>query len=240
MWISAMQYETYFQAVTHLSSQTKQQMAMIYFKHYQGSNEARFYSDLMTKDEVLFLVYEQQIVGFSTLQYYPFAGNMIVYSGDTIVEPNHWRQKVLHKAWIERMGSIKKQFPTTPVYWFLLVKGYKTFKYLVLFAKHFYPHWQDQDNQLAQLANQLATDKFGDLYCDGVVECPEDYGYLKPELATLTHAEKQRHSAKYFLEANPLYYKGHELVCLCELSRENLNPKFVPWFDEAKVVYHHD
>lgn len=232
-----MSYSTYFQKVRSLSLQAKQQMAAIYFKYYQGSNEERFYQDLNIKDEVLFLEYEEQIVGFSTLQFYPFEDNLIIYSGDTIVEPAHWQQMLLHKAWIQRMGLLKKQSPTQPLYWFLLVKGYKTYKYLILFANHFYPHWQYQDLELTKLAYKLADEKFGGLHCSGLIKCPEDYGYLKQELAQLTRAEQQKKTAQFFLEKNPFYYKGHELVCLCELSASNLNKKFVKWFDEATVVF---
>lgn len=237
-----MKYKTYFQKVTSLSHNKKQRMADIYFQYYQGSDQERFYSDLRTKDEVLFLEYGQQIVGFSAVQFYSLADKLIVYSGDTIVMPEHWYQQSLHKAWIQRMGYLKQQNPTTTIYWFLLVKGYKTYKYLVLFAKHFYPHWQLVDANLVVLANQLASEKFGTLYraTTGVVECPQNYGYLKPELAQLTPSEQKKLSAQFFLKVNPYYYQGHELVCLCELTSENLKSKFAQWFDEAIVEFADD
>lgn len=237
-----MTYKTYFQTLASLSDSKKEQMAQIYFQYYQGSDKKRFYDDLQGKDEVLFLEYEQQVVGFTTMQIYPFAGNMIVYSGDTIVIPEHWRQQSLHKAWIQRVGQLQKQYPEKKFYWFLLVKGYKTYKYLVLFAKQFHPHWQQKNMDLAGLAAQLAVDKFGNLYqpTKGVVECPSSYGYLKKELVQLTAHEQKKISARFFLQTNPYYYKGYELVCLCELSEDNLNPKFRQLFQEACVEYRNE
>lgn len=232
-----MGYTTYFQTLANVSDHKKAEMAKIYFQYYAGSDEARFYNDLADKDEVLFLDYDNQMVGFTSLQFYPFLNHMVVYSGDTIVMPAHRQQQSLHQAWIGRVGQLKQHYPDKKIYWFLLVKGYKTYKYLVLFAKSFYPHWQQDNPELADLAQQLAVAKFGDLYCSatGVVECPSHYGYLKEGGALLAPHEEQKAAAQFFLQANPHYQKGHELVCLCELTEENLTRRAQKVFCDAKV-----
>ncbi|MBK5142960.1 hypothetical protein I2494_04375 [Budviciaceae bacterium BWR-B9] len=219
-----MSYVAYFQKINTLSVSTRQRMAAIYFQCYAGSDIKRFLLDLESKDEVLMLEHNQELVGFSSLQFYPYHHSMIVYSGDTIVMPEHWQQQVLHKAWIQRMGLFKQQHPGLPLYWFLLVKGYRTYKYLVVFAREFYPHWQIPQPELKQLADRLAEQKFGQLYNAqrGVVECPPDYGFLAQKLAIIPPASLAKPDARFFLEKNPHYAAGHELVCLCEIRVDNL------------------
>lgn len=237
-----MAYQTYFQRVATISPIKQQQMANLYFEYYAGSDKAKFYQDLAAKDEVLFLEFDQQIVGFTTLQVYPFLQHIIIYSGDTIVAPAHRQQQSIPTAWISRMGLLKQTYPTQELYWFLLVKGYKTYKYLVVFTQTFYPDWRNQQPQLKALADQLALAKFGDLYNiqTGIVECPSNYGYLKKPLTKLTPYEQQKVSAQFFIHKNPYYYQGHELVCLCEISETNIHHRLKPLFLNPQVNYRDD
>ncbi|UYZ83613.1 hypothetical protein MTZ49_13590 [Entomomonas sp. E2T0] len=237
-----MNYQAYFQTVNSITASKKQQMAAIYFQYYQGSDLERFYQDLDNKNEVLFLEQQGQMVGFTTIEFYSFQQKMIVYSGDTIVMPEHWQQQSLHSAWIQRMGKLKQDNPTTPIYWFLLVKGYRTYKYLIVFAKSFYPHWDGLQPELKQLADQLAVAKFVELYNvrTGVVECPSEYGYLKEDLTDIASHEQQKKSSQFFLSKNPYYYKGHELVCLCELSADNLQSRAQKLFLDTNIEYRNE
>lgn len=233
-------YQVYFQKVMLLSENKKKRMSEIYFDYYSGSTIQCFYNDLQNKDEVLFLEYDQQIVGFTTIQYYQKDNSLIVYSGDTIVDSSHRQQQSLHKAWLQRMGILKKQNPNQPIYWFLLVKGYKTYKYLVIFAKEFHPHWSQEHPELKKLTEELGREKFGDLYEDGIIKCPPSYGYLKDKFAELTASEKKKNSAQFFIKMNPFYYQGHELACLCEISKENLHSKFLPSFEDINIEFRNE
>ena len=70
------------------------------------------------------------------------------------------------------MGALKREHPDTPLYWFLLVKGHRTFRYLPVFGKSFYPHWSVDRDDLRPLADALALEMFPDDYnpATGVVE----------------------------------------------------------------------
>lgn len=85
-------------------------MAEIYFQPSVGSDFPRFLLDLENKDETLLLEYQGLLVGFCNVRFYQRQA-IIVYSGDTIVMPQHWKQQVLHRGWIMRMGLFKKQVP---------------------------------------------------------------------------------------------------------------------------------
>lgn len=187
-------------------------------------------SDLRSKTEILLLFHAGSLVGFTTLQVYPYEWQdklvRIVYSGDTVVDRAHWGQQALAFAWIYHMGEVKSEAPDVPLYWFVIIKGHRTFKYLPTFSKSFYPHWSVDRSDLKPLADSLAFDKFGEFYNTrtGIIEFPESHGHLKDAIAYPGEEELGKESVRYFLEKNPGYLQGHELVCLCEMEEANMKP----------------
>lgn len=238
---AAKRYKSILEAVPALSSEIVQSMSELYLGNYEGCSRARFLEDLQEKDEVLLLYYQGTLVGFTTLVVYEEVWNnkpiRVVYSGDTIVSPHHWGQQELAFSWIQRIGQIKREPPSTPLYWFLLVKGHRTFKYLPVFGKTFFPHWEVDRSDLKPLADQLALNKFGNDYnpATGVVEFPTSRGHLRPHIAAPSPQELTKASTRFFVEKNPGYTKGHELVCLCELELSNMKPLTARIFQRALI-----
>jgi hypothetical protein len=224
------EYKALFKIIHDLEEEELRRIAKIYLAHYDGSNETLFFSDLKNKTEILLVLHSETVVGFTTLEVYEreWEGKHIrvVYSGDTIVDRAHWGQQALAFAWIARMGELKRIGPGIPMYWFLIVKGHRTYKYLPTFGKSFYPHWTIDRSDLKPLADALAREKFGDNYnsMTGIVEFAESRGHLKNEIAFPTEGEKTKDDVRFFLEKNPNYLRGHELVCLCEITEENMKP----------------
>ena len=222
-----------------LTRDTIARMTNLYLENYEGTSEALFRHDLAEKDDAIVLYAGAELVGFTTLQVYSaqhFGSPIrIVYSGDTIVHQKDWGQQELAFAWISRIGEIKAQAPEIPLYWFLLVKGHRTFKYLSAFGKSFFPHWKIDRSDLKPLADQLAFASFGHDYNpdSGVVEFSESRGHLTPSIAEPTKEEFAKESTRYFLGKNPGYRKGHELVCLCELETTNMKPFTARIFNRA-------
>ena len=223
-------YRTRIIETRDLSDDDLDDMSSLYLSHYDGCTETQMRADLSTKREVILLYSGPTIVGFTTIQVYEHTWNnqriRIVYSGDTVVDRAHWGQQALAFCWISRINEIKRENPALPLYWFVIVKGHRTFKYLPTFGKSFYPHWSIDRSDLKPLADHLALDKFGDLYnCKtGVVEYDESQGHLKKEIAHPTKEEMNKESVRFFLTKNPGYLHGHELVCICELEDENMKP----------------
>lgn len=223
-------YSTRFVPVHELDDAIKSQMASVYLESYDASSEALFLRDLANKDEALLVYAAGELVGFTTVRVFEreWRGERIrvVYSGDTVIERAHWGQQALAFAWIARMGALKREHPDTPLYWFLLVKGHRTFRYLPVFGKSFYPHWSVDRSDLKPLANALALDMFPDDYnpATGVVEFRQSRGHLKPDLALTSPEELDREGVRFFLERNPGFRRGHELVCLCEVEEHNMKP----------------
>lgn len=218
--------------VRALSRRDRDRMFQIYQAHYDNTSRERFEDDLAAKDMALTVHGGNgAIQGFTTLLVLEtaFAGAPIraIYSGDTIIDRAYWGSQVLAFTWIRLAGAIKAAEPSVPLYWFLIVKGHRTFRYLSAFSRSFYPHWTMETPPARRaLMDQLAETRFPGFYRPdlGIVHFPESHGHLKPDLAEITPAEAARADVAFFLARNPGYRQGDELVCLTELSAENLRP----------------
>ncbi|WLE95534.1 MAG: hypothetical protein QTN59_12690 [Candidatus Electrothrix communis] len=223
-------YTTMIRQPAELTDRERQAMSGLYLAHYDGSSKARFINDLQNKDEVLLISFNGTLIGFTTMQFYQREWNgqqiCIVYSGDTVVERQHWGQQALSSRWISRMGELHRENPDLALYWFLIVKGHRTFRYLPAFAKSFWPHWSIDRSDLKPLVDALAMEKFGRDYnpATGVVAFAVSKGHLKEEIARPSERENNKEAVRFFLQSNPGYLRGHELVCLCELAVENMQP----------------
>jgi hypothetical protein len=218
--------------VNELSSETVTDMFELYNFYYAATNLTIFCDDLNNKKWVILLYDEtQQLKGFSTLTLFEshYAGKLqrILYSGDTIVDHQFWGQHELAIAWIRFAGEIKAEAPATPLYWLLIVKGHRTYRYLSAFCHAYYPaHDQPIPSYIQGLMHQLANERFGVAYnkSKGLVNFLESHGHLREAWAEIPANVKKRAEVQYFLQRNPSYAEGDELVCLCELSQENLKP----------------
>ena len=231
-------YSTAFAAVAALGEAVKREMASLYLANYDGSSEELFFHDLSSKDEALLVQMAGKLVGFTTLRFFEREWQtrriLVVYSGDTVVEREHWGQQALAFDWITRMGALKRDRPDLTLYWLLLVKGHRTFRYLPLFAKTFYPHWSVDRSDLKPLADALASEMFPEDYnpATGVVELRQSRGHLAADIALPSPDEMQKDDVRFFLERNPGYRRGHELVCMCEVEAFNMKPMTLKLFQK--------
>ncbi len=224
--------ETKIVNVTALSKAMIRDMYELYSRNYECTSEALFASDLQNKKYVLLLFSSnQKLKGFSTINIFPekFSGNqaLIIYSGDTIIDQDYWGKNSFSLAWLRFAGQLKSQSPKTPMYWFLIVKGHRTYRFLRTYSHVYYPapeHPVPDDKK--QFINYLASKYFGSSYNHerGIVQFPESRGHLRQELADVPSKDLHREEVQFFLQRNPGYRKGDELVCLCELSAHNLKP----------------
>jgi hypothetical protein len=83
--------------------------------------------------------------------------------------------------------------------------------------------------------NQLARERFGDAFDDaqGVIRYSDSHGHLAEPFAEANEREASREDVSFFLRRNSGYRRGDELVCLCELSAENLRPLARRLFESA-------
>jgi hypothetical protein len=215
-----------------LEARTVSQMYDLYAAYYDATSPSLFEKDLDDKDRVVVLRDESgMLVGFSSLAIVDATvdGRCLraIYSGDTIIDRAHWGTQALAFTWLRFAGSIKAQAPDRPLYWFLIVKGHRTYRYLSAFSVDFHPHWQMPTPPWARaIMQQLAGQRFDEAYDSerGIVSFAQSRGHLRPMWATVEPEEAARPDVAFFLRSNPRYMQGDELVCLTELSCSNLRP----------------
>ncbi|TXT37627.1 MAG: hypothetical protein FD135_3461 [Comamonadaceae bacterium] len=217
-------------SVQLLDKNTRSAMTALYLAVYEATSATVFEQDLSSKNEVLLLYFNAHLVGFTTLKVYPclWRGSFIqvLYSGDTVVDRLHWGQHALSFAWVRHLGQIKRRHPEQRLVWFLLVKGHRTYRYLHVFARHFYPEKVQVTDDIADLAIHLAQEQFPSEYNpqSGVVEFTPSRGQLRHELAEPRTDELGRPGVDFFLQKNPGFRQGHELVCVCDVDESNMKP----------------
>ncbi len=134
-------------------------------------------------------------------------------------------EQTLPLSWCRVAGEIKRQAPDIPLYWFLIVKGHRTYRYLSLFARRFYPTWRHPTpGPIQALMDHLATARFGQAYCPeaGLIRFQTSRGHLKGAWAGVEAYQQDKPDVRFFLERNPRHHLGEELVCLTELDEANL------------------
>ena len=207
-------------------------MFSLYGQYYDGTCEELFLGDLENKEgAILLLDHDEQVRGFSTFALLDYQQDgrpfRAIFSGDTIIHHQYWGEQGLALTWIRNAGQIWCKQPDIPLYWFLIVKGHRTYRYLPAFALRYWPHWSEQTPQDMQAKMDLmAVSRFGDRYepSSGVVHFPRSRGHLKPAWANVDEADLRRPEVRHFLRCNPGYHRGDELVCLAELHADNLRP----------------
>lgn len=216
--------------VSSLDRPTIERMYEVFERHYDSTTWSRFNQDLAPKHWVLLLRDEcLSLRGFSTLQVYERQHQgescRILFSGDTVIDRDHWGKQELAFNWLRLAGRLKGERPDLRHFWFLVSKGHRTYRYLPAFAQRFFPHWREPIPAFeAGLLESLAADHFGAHFAPGtgVVRFSESQGHLRTSLAEISARDLRLDSVRYFLARNPGYARGDELCCLCELEPGNL------------------
>jgi hypothetical protein len=199
----------------------------LFRRFYLHVDRQIFERDQAEKDWILLLSDADGMVqGFTTLKHYEVEvlGRRVraVFNGNTIIDRDFWGEQELVATWCRFMAELKRDARDVPLYWFLICSGYRTYLYLPLFFRAFYPcHDRPTPVFEATLLEQLGRQKFPDEYRDGIVHVCRPRECLRPELALPRPAKLANPHIRFFFERNPGCLKGDELVCLTEFSVEN-------------------
>lgn len=212
-----------------LSEEERRAMLSLLDSHFHGVTPERFAADLAEKSWVLLLEDESGLRGFSTLAIYETAGPdgeplTVVYSGDTLMEKGAWTSTALPKSWIAAVRTLRERHPRGRLIWLLLTSGFRTYRFLPVFWRDFWPrHDATIPEEVRELRDHLARERFGDLYDAGVVRFPEPQ-VLREGLDEVPEGRLRDPHVAFFLEGNPGWTRGDELVCVTELAEANLTP----------------
>lgn len=228
--LTALQRESMFELLAH---------------HFEGVTREQFARDLAEKNLALLLQRDDRLVGFSTQLAYSteFEGESVnvIYSGDTIVAPEAWGTTALPRAWVAGVNALRATLPPGRCFWLLLTSGFRTYRFLPVFWREFFPRFdQTTPPETERLLQQLAGERFGAQFDStaGVVR------FTNPQrlCAGLEHVpagrEQDPHTL-FFLARNPGYTTGDELVCLTELCQENLTAAGRRMMPTHELASHH-
>lgn len=202
--------------VSALQPETIAQMRALFEQTFQNCDH--FERDLREKDWVLLLHDEAgELCGFSTLARSLETldqPSVVFFSGDTVVQPGHRHRIDLPRLWARHVFSMVSQ-ETLPCYWFFICSGFRTYRFLPIFYKEFFPrHDLPTPPQVQVCIDRMARRRFGDLYQDGIVRLHTPCREPLPERRLDAHS-------RFFLERNPGWVEGHELACLTRLHPDN-------------------
>ena len=214
-------------AVTSLDEALIESMWRLFTRYYDDVDRAAFVRDLRQKHDVLLLLDRERhtLAGFSTIHTHARTVGrrcvVIVFSGDTICDERYWGQRALHGAFLRYVLRVKLANPFTPVYWFLISKGYKTY---LLLARNFPEFWPRHDRPTpawpGQLLDALAREKYGEAWIPerGVLHFTEPQGRLRGGVAPIGATERRDEHIRFFDARNPRAADGDELCCLGRIN----------------------
>ena len=205
-------------------------MYHVFQEHFEQTTPKIFERDLADKTTVILLrdIESQTIQGFSTLDGYETQIDDrrvgVVYSGDTIIRPAYWGSSALPRTWIKTALEIGAQLPK-PLYWLLISSGYKTYRFLSVFFREFYPRFDRPTPPHVQACkHHLAGERFGADYDpqSGIVRFTEGATPLRTGLAQVSERRLKNPHVAFFCARNPGHVHGDELVCLTTIDGDNL------------------
>ncbi|MEM9418752.1 MAG: hypothetical protein AAGA25_06785 [Planctomycetota bacterium] len=213
-----------------LTTEDRDAMYQLLQRCFQGVTPEVFAADLEDKTLAIRL-HDQagQLQGFSTLALYLTTGAhgepiTVACSGDTIVAPEAWGSSALSRAWIGEALNWHAQYGVGDLYWLLITSGFRTYRFLPVFFKTFYPHHNTPSPAVtAAWMHQLASERWGKAYHrdEGVVRFAHPQR-LRDDLAEVPSERLDDPHVATFLKLNPGHAAGDELVSLCRIAPDNL------------------
>jgi len=219
-------------SVHDLSRSERDRMYALMSENYEDVKKEVFEKDLSEKNDVILLRdnQSQQIQGFSTLmileELVRGATTRALFSGDTIIDREYWGDTQLEHHWGRYAFSLIDKNPEVPLFWFLMSKGYKTYKFLPVFFNEFYPRYDQPTPAYEQeVLDTFARKKFPLNYDSktGLVLFEGKKDKLKQGVADIDERRMKDPHIKYFLERNPHWQQGDELCCIMPLRKDNFN-----------------
>jgi hypothetical protein len=211
-----------------LADAERMEMFALLARHFEGVTREQFETDLAAKNWVIEIRGAERLLGFSTLLVTEAEADgcalTVIYSGDTIVEPEAWGSPALARTWIAAVNHLRGTLPDRPCYWLLLTSGFRTYRFLPVFWRKFFPHHAMCTPPFEQrLLHKLARERYGECYDAhaGIVRFPRPQR-LRGSLGEVPAGRASDPHIAFFLARNPGHLRGDELTCITEIHEDNL------------------
>lgn len=204
----------------------------IYETYFENVSFPVFVDHIGHKDKVIVLRDKDQdmVRGFSTFKVMERNVDQKkvygIFSGDTIIHRDYWGEQELVRSFCYLSGQVAaKMEEGSQLFWLLISKGYKTYRYLPVFTEDYYPSYK---SNWPEYEKRVMLAFYQDLYPDefdpatGLLTFNNKIGNLRPGVGDADEYRVQDPDISYFVNANPEHMKGTELCCLAELSEKNM------------------
>ncbi|MBA2405034.1 MAG: hypothetical protein H0V66_09710 [Bdellovibrionales bacterium] len=204
-----------------------ERMYELFSEYYQNHTYESFQLDLFEKNHVLLLKDKKtgKLQGFSTLLRVPLKMNgknaVGVYSGDTVVNKDYWGSPALGIEFLKYLWKLKVKRLGTPVYWFLISKGYKTYLLMAKNFATFYPRFEmNTPADFKQLMADFYGKRFPDSYHveSGLIVHHGTSCALREKVSDITADLMAEPRIAFFQKQNPDWAKGDEITCIAEMT----------------------
>jgi|TARA_Y100000588_G_scaffold9730_1_gene10847 hypothetical protein len=199
-------------------------------RHYEHVDTRVFADDLAEKQLVLKLVDPDtgRLAGFSTQKLIPIdvdgQRRLILFSGDTIVDEAAWGRPDFFNASAALVSRLIEAHPNEDLYWYLISKGHRTYRFLPVFFREFFPRARVPTPPLIKnILHGLGKSRFPELYEPetGIIRADQHAYWLRENLVPIGESRLRDRHVRFFLERNPGYVHGDELCCLAPLRLDN-------------------
>ncbi|TNF26563.1 MAG: hypothetical protein EP329_21005 [Deltaproteobacteria bacterium] len=229
-------------AVAALSSAQIDAMWRLYEEFYANVDRASFDADLAGKDFVLLGTDSGsgELAGFSTVLFFEVVheGRRVgfYFTGDTVFHPRYWGQKGLHWATLREWIRWKLRHPTTPLYWYLICSGHRTYLSLV---RNFPTHWPHHLRPTPAFELGLLDvigRRFGEAWHPerGLIAVDGPQPVLKAEVAPITAELRALPEIELFLRLNPGHAEGDELAMIALVDGRAVRWMIRRWLTRAR------
>ena len=215
--------------VRDMAADASEQMFDLMQSYYLNVNREQFLQDLAEKEYVITLHDDGILRGFSTWTTFEHESQgqrvKIIFSGDTIIDRHCWGSPALPLAWGRLMLATLEDKPEQLLYWLLTSKGYRTYRFLPVFFREFYPCFQAKTPHFEKaLAVELGQWKYGDRFNTEtwVVKARPGDQLLRPGVADISSQQLKKGHIAFFARTNPGHARGDELVCLARCHHDNI------------------
>lgn len=221
----------HFVQVGSIDDAVREQMFGLMSLCYDSVEPERFRADLSAKSAVILLRDRRTraVVGFSTVRVDEerIGGRraLVVFSGDTVVRPDYWGAKQLQVRFLRYVAWLWLTHPRHRVFWLLLSKGYKTYLLLANYAAGSFPRYDGEATPaLSRFLHHLAARRWPEAWVaeQGVLRWGAARDRVKPQVAPIDDELLRNPHVAFFVERNPGYRDGDELVCLAEARVRSL------------------
>jgi hypothetical protein len=210
-----------------VDEETQIAMYELFSKQFENVSFEQFLEDLDQKNWVLLLRSDDGVLsGFSSMHIYDVTVDnrnlTVVYSGDTVVDRESWSDSALSYYWMGAIDYLRRLYRKERLYWFLLVSGFRTYRFLPVYSQFFFPRYdQSTTEDIQRMMDVIASERFGDSYDaqTGIVRLGVP-AILKEGYRGIPENRLKDPHIAFFADKNPGHEKGDELVCFAELSED--------------------